>query len=124
MFGKLKEWALAALAITSPIHGMFGASVALIVIDMITGMLAARKRGEAITSKRWRDTTAKFLTYNLGILSAFLIETYMVPGIPLVNLVAGVIALHEGKSISENLKEITGVDLLGAVVEKLNKPKE
>lgn len=84
----------------------------LIFTDFGTGIYAAHKRREKITSSRMRDTLDKILVYNVSIFLAHIIERFMIQeAIPVLRIVLGFIALAEFKSISENFHKITGINL-------------
>lgn len=120
----LKALGLAGIAVLSPIHGVLIATLILIALDTFTGVWRAKVRGEKITSNGFRRTITKIVAYNLAILTGFVIQTFMIPAIAITSLIAAAIAVTEGKSILENLSEITGVDLLSAVKEKLMGKKD
>lgn len=82
----------------------------LIFIDFITGVQAAKKRGEEITSKKMRPTVTKGLGYMAALLAAHVFEN-VIPGLESMKIVAGLIAVIEIKSLDENLRTITGKSL-------------
>lgn len=113
----LQPLLVSLLAVFSPIHSILIVSCFLIIADLASGIMAAKKRGEVITSAGYRRTLSKFLVYNLAIISGFLVERYMVSDlVPLSKLIAGVISLTELKSILENLNSINGVDIFKSVI--------
>ena len=87
----------------------------LVVTDLFTGIWAAKKRGEKVTSWGMRKTVSKLLAYEIAIVLAFVMESALVPALPVVKAVAGFIGAIEFKSGMENLSRILGVDLLVAV---------
>lgn len=103
------------LAFFAPIHNTLIGIGFLIVADMITGIYAARKRGEVIHSKKMGATVTKTILYFLGIILArtmqnlFLDET----GDGIVKATAGIFAVIEFKSNLENISAATGIDLIG-----------
>jgi hypothetical protein len=113
---------LAGLALLAPIHALMGAVGFLIAADFITGILAARKRGEPLTSKAMGRTIFKALGYQLAVISGFALEALMPGGLPVAKLCAGAIGLVEFTSVSENVKTLTGVDL-GSILKKLRADK-
>lgn len=120
----MKEWTLNAIvvlaAIFSPIKPLMIACGVVIMADMITGMLAARKRGEAINSASMRRTLSKMLIYQVAIITGFVLEIYMLESIlPVSKVVGGVIGLVEFKSVLENVSVVAGQDIIGLVKEKL-----
>jgi phage-related holin len=121
MAQHLKVLALAILAVFAPAQAMILSSVALVVMDLITGVAAARKRSETITSAGLSRTVAKLLVYETAILLAFLTQTYLTGAtIPVANIVAGFVGITELLSCMENLNDISGNNLLKALLEKLS----
>jgi hypothetical protein len=114
--------AVVAIAFLAPVHNLLSLSLGLVFADLILGVLAARKRGEKIESRKLRQTMAKIVAYELGIVFAFIIESNFSFGLPLVKIVGSVIGLTETKSVFENLHTITGVDFLQIVLQKLQPP--
>jgi hypothetical protein len=89
---------------------------------MITGMWASKKEKKKITSSRMRRTVIKLLAYQFAIIFAFILETWMLDGLPVVNVITGLIGLTEGKSFFENIRRISGVDFWSEILSKLNMP--
>ncbi len=83
----------------------------LVLIDFVTGMVAAHKRGEAITSRKMRPTITKGMGYMLAILAAHIFQKHFLPTIEVMKIVSGLIAFIELKSLDENLKDMTGKSL-------------
>lgn len=116
----LKNLLLVSLSILAPIKAVMLASFALIMIDLITGVWCAVKRKEAVVSSGFRRTISKIVAYELALVAALIMEQYLMSGsIPVIKIVAGLIAVTEGKSVMENLSEITGVDFLKVLVDKI-----
>jgi uncharacterized membrane protein YeaQ/YmgE (transglycosylase-associated protein family) len=83
---------------------------------MITGIMRARKNGEAITAAGFKMTFDKFTVYNIGIITGFILENYLLgPTIPFVKILAGLIGATEGKSIFENVNAVSGIDIFGKI---------
>ena len=96
-------------------------TLVIVLVDLYTGRMAAKHRGEAIKSSGYRQSVKKYVLYMLGILiSELYIRVFSLP-IPLTYMVAGVVALTEIKSIFENIETVTGVDLWGYVGEKITR---
>jgi hypothetical protein len=119
----LLSLALAAVALLAPIHTLMGAVGFLIAADFLTGILAARKRGEPITSRAMGRTIYKALGYQLAVISGFALEALIPGGLPVAKLCAAAIGLVEFRSLAENVKTLTGVDL-SSVVRKVRGDKE
>lgn len=111
---------LAGIAALAPIHAVIVTVGILIFADLATGIWAAKKRNESITSGRLRDSVTKMFVYQTAIVTGFLIETYLIGGlVPIVKLAGAVIGFVEAKSLFENLNEISGQDLFKTLIEKL-----
>lgn len=110
---------ISIFAIFAPIKATLTTTAVLILVDLIAGLLAAKKRGEKLTSAGLRRTISKVFVYELALCLGFITETYLSDVLPFVKLISAVISLVELKSIYENLNEISGQDLLGAVISKI-----
>lgn len=110
----MKKYLLASvLAVTSffvPLKPMLIGTLILVVIDLYTGVKAAKKRGEQIRSKGLKRTLMKFKDYALLIIIAHLMTTIFFSnlGIDFASLAAMGIAYVEFRSFCENMEEITG----------------
>jgi hypothetical protein len=111
---------LAAFAAIAPIHALLLTVGLLIFGDMVLGVWAAKKRGEAITSSRLRDTVSKMFIYHMVLILGFLVQEHMLDGwIPIVKLSASVIGIVEIKSVLENSGSILGQPLFKELVQRL-----
>ncbi len=120
----MKEWLIATLlsglAIFAPIQASVFAVGALIFADLIIGVLAARKRGESITSAGLRRTITKMFAYESALILGFVVEKYLAADvIPIAKLVAGMIGVTELKSVFENLDVISGNSIFKSLIQKL-----
>jgi len=107
-------------AIVAPIKAVIFAVGFLVFADLIMGVWAAKKRGETINSAGLRRSVSKLLVYQLSILSAFAVETYLVTDlIPMVKVLAATIAMVELKSIIESANVILGQDIFKTVLKQL-----
>jgi hypothetical protein len=118
----LAALALSAVAALAPIHALMAAVACLIAADLITGILAARKRGEKITSRAMSRTIYKCLSYQLLVISGFALEHLLVDVLPVAKLCAGAVGLVEFKSLAENVRTITGVDLTTILAKVQKRP--
>lgn len=98
-------------AIMAPLYDVLGAVLLLIVIDFLTGIGAAIKVKEGISSKKMRNTLNKFLFYSLTLLAAHVVELKITPALPWLNIVSGFVALTELRSVFENFNRIFGLNL-------------
>lgn len=112
--------AINLLALIAPIQPVLVATGVLIFADLILGVMAAKKRGEPITSAALRRTISKLFIYNITILSGFLFEKYLMGDlIPAVKLIAGVIGVVELKSILENADAVNGEPIFLSIIKSL-----
>lgn len=89
--------------------------------DTITGVVAANKRGEKITSVRFSNVIRKLLVYGVAVLVACVIQKQFFSDFPAMKIIAGLIALNELKSLDENIKDISGYSLFEYFIKKLNR---
>ena len=104
-----------------PIGGFLITTLLLVVADTITGIQAARKRGESINSKGLRRTVEKFIMYAIAILCANRVELQYFPDFPLVFGVAAYIGMTELYSNLENIGVVNNIDLIGKAKQILGK---
>lgn len=111
---------VSAVSVFAPIKGVIVTVGIVILVDTVTGVLAARKRGEKITSAGLRRSISKALIYQTAILTGFLIEKYLIGDIiPLTKLLAGAIGAVESISIVENLNSLSDNNVFKKVIELL-----
>lgn len=111
---------LVLATLLAPIKSLLIACGVLILADMVTGIMAAKKRKERINSADMRRSLSKMVVYQIAIISAFVLEKYMLGGLlPVSKVVSGVIGMVEFKSILENASTIAGQDILKLVIEKI-----
>ena len=94
-----------------PIKHFLIFTIFVVFADTVTGIMAARKRKEAITSKGLYRTSQKVVVYFVGIMIFH--GASVTFGLPsqIVYSVSFLIAFTELYSISENIKSITGVNI-------------
>lgn len=80
-----------------------------VIVDMITGMLAAKRRNELISSKKMKKTISKLICYMTVVLLARGINVHILPFVELYAcyITTGIICFVELFSILENLYCIT-----------------
>lgn len=116
----LETLLLSILAVFAPIKGVIITAMVLILADLITGILAARKKGESITSAGLRRTVTKVAVYLAAICLGFLVEKYMLSDLlPVSKIVSALIGAVEAKSIFENLDVLNGSSIFKSLIEKL-----
>jgi len=94
-----------------PIKHFLIFTIFVVFSDTVTGIMAARKRNEAITSKGLYRTSQKVVVYFVGIMIFH--GASVTFGLPsqIVYSVSFLISFTELYSISENIKSITGVNI-------------
>jgi uncharacterized membrane protein len=104
-----------------PIKGFLLFVIFVVFSDTFTGILAAKKRKETITSKGLYRTSQKILTYFCGIMIFH--GASITFGLPsqIVYSVSFLISFTELYSISENIKSITGVNLATTILKYFKK---
>lgn len=124
----LKALLISCWALLLPIHSIIYATTILIMVDTITGILAAKKRKEKIRSSKYRNVVSKAIIYNIALITAFIVEKYMQFDIvPVIKLTAAAIGSTEFLSIAENLNTINGKNIfqsLKSAIGSSNLPKE
>jgi uncharacterized membrane protein len=94
-----------------PIKHFLIFTIFVVFADTVTGIMAARKRNEPITSKGLYRTSQKVVTYFCGIMIFH--GAGITFGLPsqITYSVSFIIAATELFSISENIKSITGTNI-------------
>jgi phage-related holin len=105
-----------------PISGIAISLVMAVVIDFISGIWAAKKRKEKISSHVMRNSVTKLLCYSMTIVFCWVIqkEVFALEWAKLVNLATALIALSELKSILENFGTITGNKVFNSIFAEIN----
>jgi phage-related holin len=135
LFAVLKSYFIALVGVSwiapffLPIRSFLLTAALLVIFDSITGILAAKKRGEKVTSRGFSRMISKMLVYFSAILAAAAMQSVFfsdskiefLPNLPLVYLVSASICVTEFLSLRENAEAITGVDILGGLKKNLSK---
>lgn len=98
----------------------------LVTFDIITGVIAAKKRGEKITSKKLGASVTKTLLYFITIILAQLMQNNFLPSFDqsITKAVSGIFAIIEFKSNLENISSATGIDLLDKLKEYIETKRQ
>ncbi len=114
---------IALMAFLAPVATIIQGVLALIGLDLITGVAASIKKGKfkfnPFKAYFWRHiesnglgrTIQKTMVYMILIISGFVIDTLILPGIGtliVTKILSGAIALRELKSLVENTEVILG----------------
>lgn len=107
----------------APAAGQIGVIALAVVADTLTGIWAAKKKDEKVTSKRLSQVFPKLLTYFVLIMLAHGIENEFKinVGVPVRSLVSLAILGNELMSIDENLKKATGKGLFQKIVQAIKR---
>ena len=108
----LKSVLACVLTFFLPIYPAMVAVGILIIIDTMTGVIAAYRNKEQITSKKLGGAITKSIVYQLLIISAHLCETYLFASIPFVKISLAFLAMTEFTSIAENFQKATGKNFI------------
>jgi uncharacterized membrane protein len=104
-----------------PIKHFLIFTIFVVFADTVTGIMAARKRGEPITSKGLYRTSQKVVVYFVGIMIFHGASiTFQLPS-QITYSVSFIIAATELFSISENIKSITGTNINTIILRFFNK---
>jgi uncharacterized membrane protein len=99
-----------------PIKHFLIFTIFVVFADTVTGIIAAKKRGEKITSKGLYRTSQKVVVYFCGIMIFHGASiTFQLPT-QITYSVSFLIAFTELYSIAENIKVITGVNLATTIL--------
>jgi TctA family transporter len=125
MASYLKALVLSVLAVFAPAKTMILTSFALVMMDLITGLIAAKKTNTPITSAGLRRSISKLLIYEVAILLGFLTQQYMTgPSVPVSNIIAGLVGVTELTSCLENLNTISDGGILKIILDKISSAKD
>jgi phage-related holin len=107
----------------SPVKTLMVTTFCLIIVDFITGLWAASKEKQKISSSRMSDTFIKLVLYQLAIIVGYYVEKHMLNFIPIIKIISAFIGLIELKSFFENVSRITGKDNLWKFIRVVLKNK-
>lgn len=117
--------ALAILLFFAPVKDALLCVAALVLIDLLFGLIAARRRGEPLTSSGFKRTIIKACVYEIVIMLGFVIQKYLIGDIlELVKYLTMFIGLTELKSVLENLDDITGMPILKVLIDKISSKRD
>lgn len=120
----MKAWliklGLSTLALFAPVQSIMLSAMALIVFDLMSGIWAARKRGDEIKSAGLQRTIVKLLVYEVAIAIGFIAQHYLMgDSLPVCNIIGSYVGLTELTSCYENINEVAGGELLKQILDKL-----
>jgi hypothetical protein len=103
------------LAYFAPMASMIHVVLIFIVLDLLTGLYSSYKQKIPIVSLKLRRTVEKFVCYSIAILIGYAFEINFAHWSNLGQIIAGFIASIELLSIYENIRVITGLNLVTKV---------
>ena len=110
----------ALISFITPIAPFFWLAIGLVVLDTITGIIAAQKRKEKINSRGFARLLSKIVVYMASIVACRGVEEVLhVPNVTF--LAVGAIALTELMSVLENTRVVSGANVAGVVGGLLSK---
>jgi len=86
-----------------------------VVLDTILGVLAARKQGQELTSRKFGRSLYKFILYPVILMTGQAAEQYLTPGIPWFWVSSAFVTTTEMKSLSENIGTLLGISVWGRI---------
>ena len=92
-----------------------------VTMDTIAAMTAAYKKGDAITSRKFRAVFPKFIIYGVAVMVSHVIQKEFFPDFPATKIIAGYIVYSELLSIDENIEKITGQSMFRFFIKMLKK---
>lgn len=98
-----------------PIAPFFWLAVGLVVADTITGIIAAKKRGEKINSRGFARVLSKIIVYMLSILCCHGVEEVLKIDGYVTYVAVGAIASTELMSVLENTRKVSGANVAAVV---------
>lgn len=120
MLKILKDTLLMSILVLAPVKAILTIIGILVMADLVSGILAAKKRKEKITSAGIRRTVTKFFVYETAIILGFLTEHYLTGAlVPITKIISGLIGMTELKSVLENMGDIQGEPIFNLLIKKL-----
>jgi len=122
-----------ALAFFAPVAGIMYAVGGFIVLDTLLGIMAAKKIGEKIESKKLSKVVWKMLMYQAVTITFFVMDVHIVGDLlgavvntpyVLTKTVGVALIAIEFKSIDENIEKMTGTTLLKRLYDLITKGKD
>lgn len=107
----------------APIQGSLLFVGLISIADFITGIMKAQKAGN-VSSRKMINKAYAAAGYFIAILVAHGVEVYVGDVVPIVKAVVSIIALTEIQSVRENIKEMTGTDVLSPLIKMLQRKED
>ena len=111
-----------AIAFLAPLQGLLVSLAILVSLDLITGVLAAAKKKQKITSAKLSRTITKVLVYLFTIMLVEMASKYVILPleVPLTGIISSFIILTELQSVLENVNKLFRQTLLTVLIDKIS----
>jgi hypothetical protein len=117
----LKVLILFVVSTFAPAKAVLGTVLALVIADLITGIIASKRAGAPITSSGIKKTVLKLLVYEVAVLAAFLVQQNLTgDDLPVMHWLGSLIGLTELKSVLENLDLASGGSFFRSLTDRLS----
>lgn len=117
----LEAFLASVVAVFAPIEMTLLTVLILVSVDLVTGLLLARKNKEPISSLGIKKTVVKLLVYEIVICLSYLIDQYLTfNSILVLNMVSSIIGITELKSVAENINILTGGGVLDGILKAIS----
>lgn len=116
-----------ALSFVAPIAPFFWLAIGLVILDTITGMIAAMRRKEKLHSRGFARVLSKIAVYMASILACHGVEITLKIGGHVTYVAVGAIAFTELMSVLENTRVVSGANIgevVGGMFSRFQKVKE
>jgi hypothetical protein len=124
MSAWLIKVAAAVVLFLAPIQASVNVVFALVLVDMVFGLIVAHKRGERIKSSKLAHTPLKMFVYFASITAVYAADTHIGLVMPVTKIVTGIIGATEVLSMLEKAEFLTGTQISHKVREILKPSKD
>jgi hypothetical protein len=137
LLASIKQYIIQLLAVVGsfflPISGILFLIGFAIFVDTLTGIWKAKKLGIPITSRKLSAIVSKLFLYEVAVILTYLIDKFILNDIilqfftvplMLTKILSLVLVSIEAISISENYKQVKGIDIWSALKNLLQRSKE
>jgi Bacteriophage holin family len=108
----LTGWALGAfLSLVAPVAPFIWLAFGLVLFDTITGTIKAVHAGEGWKSGKMFRFPFKLAVYSVAILASHWVSSTLSPGLPIAWMASCAVAATELRSIYENTRVVSGVNI-------------
>jgi phage-related holin len=117
----LKSAITVLLAFLAPVQGIVVGTIALVTLDAITGVWAALRARQRITSFRLSRSVAKLVVYFTLILLGRVLSGLFNTPYPVAEMISAFISLTESLSILENLNKLSKSPIIDRLIDMLKR---